>query len=260
MTANLRESRANSGTHRLLIFLLVILGPYVLSYIFFVLHPLIPINLFNLFIITTILPSLYFFYRWAGSQNTIIVVFILAFLILIIESFGVLTGIPYGSFFYSDSLGIKLFGLVPWVVPFAFIPLLLGTFTFATKYVQKPWKIVLLSALLLVIIDLTIDPILVNLGIWIWFTPGIYYGVPFSNFIGWFLTGLVMSSVLILCMKFRYSNTQQIPLFVATSLLFTLAFWSGFALWTMFYIPFINSVFLLGLLLVPFLKYFSNES
>ena len=89
----------------------------------------------------------------------------LVILTLFIEGMGVLTGFPYGHFFYSDLLGIKILGVVPFAVPFAFFPLVLGTVTIVTQYLQKPWKIILLSAFLLVIIDFIIDPILVYLGI-----------------------------------------------------------------------------------------------
>ena len=36
--------------------------------------------------------------------------------------------------------------------------------------------------------DLTVDPISSTLqGLWVWTTPGAYFGVPISNFFGWFL-------------------------------------------------------------------------
>jgi putative membrane protein len=36
--------------------------------------------------------------------------------------------------------------------------------------------------------DLTVDPISSTLqGLWVWATPGAYFGVPISNFFGWFL-------------------------------------------------------------------------
>ena len=45
---------------------------------------------------------------------------------------------------------------------------------------------ILLTALLVTILDLVLDPIAVDEGRWSWDKPGKYYGVPIKNFIGWF--------------------------------------------------------------------------
>ena len=234
------------------LFILFILGSYVISYFFFFLLVMIPLVLFNFIVVIVAIPSLYFFFQWAGAKNSFVIISLLIILTLFIEGMGVLTGFPYGHFYYSDLLGIKILGLVPFAVPFAFLPLVLGTVTIVTQYLQKPWKIILLSAFLLVIIDFIIDPILVFLDIWIWINPGFYYGVPLSNFLGWFFTGLVVSTVLVISLKMEIKDVPEIPISVAISLFFTLTFWSGFALWTMLLIPFLLSTVLLGFLLITF--------
>lgn len=254
MNANLSKQSRKWVQYRLILFIFIFLGCYFASYLFFSL-PLIPAVVLDFFIIIGALPSLYFYYKWAGRKNTLMIILILASLVLLIEGIGVFSGIPYGHFFYSDLMGIKIFGLVPWSVPFAFITLLLGTVTIAVHYVKKAWQIILLSTFLLVVIDFIIDPILVYMNIWIWVTPGFYYGVPLSNFFGWFITGLITSSVLLILIKFQIITIQRIPIFIATSLILVLAFWSGFALWAMLIIPFIISLFLLGFLLTSLIRY-----
>ena len=48
------------------------------------------------------------------------------------------------------------------------------------------------AGFLMVAWDLTFDPIASTInGFWIWEQGGSYFGVPFSNFVGWFLTVLV---------------------------------------------------------------------
>ncbi len=252
MTTIPRELFFKPINFRFGLFILFIIGSYVISYFFFFLPVMIPPVLFNLIVVIAALPSLFFFYHWAGAKNSSVIISLLIILTLFIEGMGVLTGFPYGHFFYSDLLGIKILGLVPFAVPFAFIPLVLGTVSIVIQYLQKPWKIILLSTFLLVIIDFIIDPILVYLGIWIWITPGFYYGVPLSNFIGWVLTGLVVSTVLVISLKMEIEDFPKIPITVAISLFFTLTFWSGFALWTMLLIPFMLSIILLGFLLITF--------
>ena len=256
MPTNSTETSRQSVNSHLALVIFIFLGTYVASFVFFSLPLVIPPILFNLFIIIVALPSLYFFHKWAGLTNTLLVILILSVSIFFIEGIGVLTGLPYGQFFYSDFMGPKLFGLVPWAIPFAFIPLLLGSVAFVTKFVEEAWKIILLSALFLVAIDLVIDPILVYLGIWVWITPGVYYGIPLSNFLGWFFTGIFTSSILYFFVKFRVDLQNQLPIIVTLSLVLTLSFWSGFAFWTQLVIPFVISLILLGLLLAAIHRYY----
>ncbi|MGB7921643.1 MAG: carotenoid biosynthesis protein, partial [Pyrinomonadaceae bacterium] len=40
--------------------------------------------------------------------------------------------------------------------------------------------------------DLVIDPLAANhFRYWTWASEGTYYGIPFTNFVGWFVTGLI---------------------------------------------------------------------
>ena len=62
--------------------------------------------------------------------------------------------------------------------------------TFTAQRLRSPWLLRPLSAgLLAVSIDLSLDPIADRLGFWKWFNvnPLNYFGVPFDNFVGWFL-------------------------------------------------------------------------
>jgi putative membrane protein len=44
--------------------------------------------------------------------------------------------------------------------------------------------------------DLVIDPLAAGkLGYWSWHAQGFYYGVPLSNFAGWFFSGLLVYAV-----------------------------------------------------------------
>jgi putative membrane protein len=201
--------------------------------------------MFSYIIIIAALPSIYFFYRWVGRKRALLILPVFIGLTFFIEGFGIATGFPYGHFYYTELLGFKLFGLVPWSVPFAFIPLLIGCYVIAHQFVKTPWKLVLFSALLLVLFDMVLDPALVLLNIWVWVTPGLYYGVPITNYLGWFLTGITTSSLLSLLLPKNQGELSLAPPLVSVSLLFTLSFWSGFTLWTMLWIPYSISVLLL---------------
>ena len=40
--------------------------------------------------------------------------------------------------------------------------------------------------------DLVMDPLMVAANHWVWETEGAYIGIPLQNFLGWFLTALVI--------------------------------------------------------------------
>lgn len=67
------------------------------------------------------------------------------------------------------------------------------------SYKTKNWWILLLAiffdALLVLAIDLFMDPLEVHLGAWKWVSGGPYFGVPIGNFIGWFVVALVISGI-----------------------------------------------------------------
>jgi len=45
--------------------------------------------------------------------------------------------------------------------------------------------------------DLSIDPFMAHVyPCWVWKNPGPYYGIPFSNFAGWFFVGVILMAVL----------------------------------------------------------------
>ncbi|MFW9800153.1 MAG: carotenoid biosynthesis protein, partial [Candidatus Thorarchaeota archaeon] len=67
--------------------------------------------------------------------------------------------------------------------------------------------------------------------------PGPYYGIPISNYSGWFLTGLVASAVLHLMLTETPVKTVKLPRDIALSLLLIISFWTGFSFWTGLVIP-----------------------
>lgn len=77
---------------------------------------------------------------------------------------------------------------------------------------SHPLKVSLLAALLMMAADMVIDPV-ANMGEkWflgkIYFYPegGIYFGVPLSNFVGWFFVGLVIIAVFQILEKFLFAR------------------------------------------------------
>ncbi len=140
------------------------------------------------------------------------------------------TGIPYGSFRYSDRLGYLVMDLVPWMVPFAFTPLLLGAWAAANRLGgEDPALWIGTTAVLLVGVDLAIDPGAVAAGFWAWDIPGAWYRVPVVNFLGWFCTGCITAAVLTGLLGVAPGERGPPPVSVASSLLLALPLWAGYS-------------------------------
>ncbi len=114
---------------------------------------------------------------------------------LLFESIGVATGLVYGSYHYTDRLGAKFLGLVPYLIPVAWFMMTYPAYIIAESLVPfggKPWiRLFLLSAAGGVVMtswDLAMDPLMVAGGHWVWEQPGAYFGIPIQNFWGWWLT------------------------------------------------------------------------
>ncbi|MFC7019405.1 MULTISPECIES: bisanhydrobacterioruberin hydratase [Haloarcula] len=111
-----------------------------------------------------------------------------------IELVGVRTGWPYGDFAYGVDLGPMLLGEVPLGLPVFFFPLVLNSYLLVIlllgrRAASTPIRLLAtLSTVLLV--DLVLDPGAVGLGFWT-YEVGQFYGVPWSNYQGWLLSGTV---------------------------------------------------------------------
>jgi putative membrane protein len=197
-----------------------------------------------LFIVILAIPSYFFLYRWVGLKLALAILVVFSVLPIAIEAIGITTGFPYGWFYYSENLGYKVLDLVPWSVAFAFAPLVLGSLSLASYVTTDARLAIPLSALILVWTDLVLDPAAVLLEIWIWAHPGPYYGIPISNYIGWFLTATLASTILHGAISGKSVEISQIDSKLATSHLLIAAFWTGYTVWTGLVIPAILGLFL----------------
>ena len=138
----------------------------------------------------------------------------------IFENMSILTGFPFGHYYYTDGLGPKLF-----LVPILIGPAYLGTgylsWTLARMILgaterrlpgHSIFTVPLLASFVMVSWDLSFDPIASTINHnWIWQQGGNYFGVPFSNFMGWFLTVFVFFQLFALYLRGRQNVYAQIP-------------------------------------------------
>lgn len=116
------------------------------------------------------------------------------------ELIGTGTGWPFGDYAYTDFLGYKILGRVPFGIPLSwfyvgFAAYLLAT-ALVTRYGLRPrslWAIGV-GAWLLTAWDLVLDPAMAHesmpVRFWEWRETGAYHGTPLRNFAGWAATGV----------------------------------------------------------------------
>lgn len=130
-------------------------------------------------------------------------------------------GVPFGDYFYTGSTaGQELYiSNIPFMDSLSFTFLLFASYCMALVFLlpaQHPgsfggwrfqrgertsWPVVLLTTVLFTFIDIVIDPVALRGGRWFlgqiygYPDPGIYFGVPLANFLGWAVVGSVALTI-----------------------------------------------------------------
>jgi putative membrane protein len=153
-----------------------------------------------------------------GLRTTLIFLLISLAISNTFENLGVLTGFPFGPYYYTEALGPKLFQ-VPLLVSLAWFSMgylswtlagvLLGVAKNNIRVRGLVWE-PLVTALLMVAWDLTFDPLSSTVyRSWVWLEGGPYFGVPVSNFLGWLLTAFLVMLAFSLYLRFVVRNNRK---------------------------------------------------
>lgn len=154
-------------------------------------------------------------YRWSGMLAFVAICLVVS---NIMENTSILTGFPFGHYHYTDGLGPKLF----------LVPLLIGPAYFSTGYLAwavsnvlvgevrrgssafTTFAVPFIASFLMVIWDLCLDPTASTIRhIWIWEQGGGYFGVPLTNYLGWFFTVYVFLQLFALFVRSRGAGEQE---------------------------------------------------
>ncbi len=106
------------------------------------------------------------------------------------ELAGLKWGVPFGAYAYTEVLHPTVLGVpvaigCAWLILFAYVGQMLAWLR------VRAWLRAAAGAAWMTALDLLIDPLAAGpLGYWVWSGGGRYYGVPWSNFAGWFVVGL----------------------------------------------------------------------
>jgi len=133
-----------------------------------------------------------------GWRKTLLLLALTFGVSLLFESVGVATGWVYGPYHYTDKLGPKFLGLVPYLIPVAWFMMTYPSFIIASRLAPAlknvwAWRVWVagVGALVMTAWDLAMDPMMSAGGHWIWEVEGAYFGIPLQNYWGWWLTVFV---------------------------------------------------------------------
>jgi uncharacterized membrane protein len=120
------------------------------------------------------------------------------------EVVGVHSGVPFGRYQYTGSLGAEVLG-VPVVIGAAWIMMSWPAALVARRLVRGTFARTLVGAWALASWDLFLDPQMVAAGHWSWANPDPHLpGVgtmPVTNFLGWLVISLAISAALQLALR-----------------------------------------------------------
>ena len=131
---------------------------------------------------------------WPGALRAGAGILILTWLA---EFAGSSWGFPFGQYHYSNLLRPQVLGVPLWI-PLAWLMMLPPSWAAASallgKHARRRLVFALVSAAALTAWDLLLDPQMVAWGFWGWNAPSGYFGIPWSNYLGW----LVLSGAITL--------------------------------------------------------------
>lgn len=190
----------------------------------------------------------YILYKSSNLRTAVTVFMIVGIYGLLIETLSIKTGFPYSRFSYSDLMGYKIADIVPYTVFLIWPSLVISAYSLSEFITKNRIYKIIYTVILLLLLDLVFDPVATGLGFWIWEKPGMYYDVPFLNFMGWIFSAIVSSLVVFFFLgKRTLENKYLIMIYLGNLLL-----WTFLSIKLGMYIPVIISILIF---VVLFKKY-----
>ncbi len=139
-------------------------------------------------------------WRTGSGKNALLFFLLAAGIPLAAEYAGIRWGIPFGArFLYHPNLRPRLFCFVPLFIPLAWAVLAYFPVVLLRHWEPEPSRLpgsrlqkAVAAAAMLCVADLSLDPLAVAVAAWTWERPGVYFGIPASNYLGWLLVALAI--------------------------------------------------------------------
>jgi lycopene beta-cyclase len=138
----------------------------------------------------------------------------------LVEAIGQAGGLPFGRYHYTGALQPQVAG-VPVLIPLAWMMMLAAAWGVTGAILGRsqarlgrayPFVFAALAGLVFTAWDLYLDPQMTARHLWVWDQPGEYFGIPWVNFLGWWITAALLTVFL------RPANLPRLPLFLIYTL------------------------------------------
>ncbi len=130
---------------------------------------------------------------------------------------GTNVGLPFGPYRYTDMLGYRIAGDVPYPIPVSWYYMLFGSLAICARVLRADdgartkWRWALIGGAILTAWDIPMEVQMTNIqpAHWVWeldrvpaWVPEslggpLFHGMPLSNWIGWYITGVLISRVML---------------------------------------------------------------
>lgn len=158
------------------------------------------------------------FLMQAIGRRPALITFAVAFILsLASELTGTSTGFPFGAYGYTDQLGYKIAGLVPFNIPTSWFYMLVASLAICGRLLTvrddnaSKWWWSLVASLVLTAWDVSMDPAMVKTNHWHWLAGDLshhaalwrvigtpfFFGMPLTNWLGWLLTGVLVTRAML---------------------------------------------------------------
>lgn len=152
----------------------------------------------SVFLVLAGLVGVLYFYQLFPIGKATIVVLVVYIFSSFMEYLGSAYGILFGEYDYTERFGYKLFGLIPFTIGFAWLLVIASTHALAKRITPSGgiWYVIV-GSVASVVMDLIIDPVAFKANeYWIWYEGGLYYDIPWTNFMGWFVVAFLLHAVI----------------------------------------------------------------
>ncbi len=136
------------------------------------------------------------------------------------ETLGVLTGFPFGHYYFTDVMGPKLYQ-TPVLLALAYLGMGYLAWTLAGIILRtgsrpfEPLRLIalpLVAAFIMVSWDLAMEAVWATLlRAWVWRDGGPWFGVPVTNFLGWYLTVWVFYQAFAIYLRRHSPTATRLP-------------------------------------------------
>ena len=101
--------------------------------------------------------------------------------------------LPFGEYEYTQWLGPKILGHVPYFIPPSWFAMSIVSLDLARRITRSRWGYIFLGTIFMVLWDVSLDPAMNQaFPFWTYGVDGFFFGMPFSNWCGWFAVTLVI--------------------------------------------------------------------